>query len=177
VKGAAQLMSSARTGTGSDHWCTPPEVVALVSDLGPIELDPCSNEHSIVGASRSFDGVEWDGLAESWVDRVGSFVSRRGLVYVNPPYSAMFDWAVKMRQEAFAGSPIVALIPARTDTRAWKVLGECADAIGLWRGRLKFLVDGVQGGTAPFPSALVGINVSQRRFRQVFSETCQVVIP
>lgn len=177
MRGLAPLMSSARTGEGSDHWCTPPEVLGLVREMGPIDLDPCSNPNSVVGASRSFDGVEWDGLVESWCDRVDTLGIYRGIVFVNPPYSAMSAWATKMRMEALLGSPIIALIPARTDTKAWRVLMECADAVAYWRGRIRFIVGGVQGGPAPFPSAVVGLNVSQRRMRRVFGDVAEVMVP
>jgi len=52
---------------------------------GKIDLDPCSNEGSIVGATVAFTGSPNGkcGLTKSWRDHCPA----GGLVFVNPPYS------------------------------------------------------------------------------------------
>lgn len=179
-------MSSARTGTGRDDWNTPPEVLELVRQLGRIDLDPCSNGNSLVEAASVLDGAgQGDGLRAAW----GEYVSAGGLVFVNPPYSKAATWAAKMVEQAECGVPIVALVAARTDTRYWQAMHRAADAIGLWRRRMRFWLDGEPAtvwskklkrhipASATFPSALLGFNVSQRRFRAVFAGVAEVVIP
>src|SRR6266545_925179 len=124
----APLLSSAHA-----DWCTPDPVLELVRLLGPIGLDPCSNERSIVGAR-----VEWtahdDGLARSWAGF--------GLVYVNPPYGrkTIAAWAAKCHAQG-RRAEVVALLPARTDTRWWQMF--CAppgaQAVCFLAGRIRFL--------------------------------------
>lgn len=139
---ASPLMSSAR-----ETWCTPRVVLDALAPLGRIALDPCSNPHSIVGARRSLSlETGDDGLAESWG-------RADGLVYVNPPFGrAAPAWVGKAIAEAYRGTEIVMLLPARTDTRWWCDLAGSAQAIAFWRGRLTFLG---APAPAPFPTALV----------------------
>lgn len=110
------LFTSARTGTGNDHWCTPPVILDRVRQVGPIGLDPCSNAQSIVGARLSFT-EKGNGLAKPWTVRTGE------VAYVNPPYSALREWCTKCVGEGAAiiveHGHLILLIPARTDTVAW----------------------------------------------------------
>ena len=65
----------------SINWCTPPKYVEAVKKVlgGAVELDPCSNQWSIVGAKEAFSLPERNGLAEEWNYKT---------IYVNPPYGA-----------------------------------------------------------------------------------------
>jgi len=78
-------------------------------------------------------------------------------IYLNPLYGRQIgDWMAKAASEAAAGraSPVIALVPARTDTEWWHTSVVAAGAtVALLKGRLKFGGEGGQG--APFPSALV----------------------
>jgi hypothetical protein len=92
---------------------TPPWVVELVRVLGGgvIDLDPCSNGTSVVGARRTFDEAS-DGLSQSWAtSRPG------GLVYVNPPFNDIEPWVRKCAESAQEGALVVALLPLRTFTK------------------------------------------------------------
>ena len=85
-----------------------------------------------------------DGLTHEW----------HGTVYMNPPYGRDIPrWTAKARVETILGraSPVIGLVPARTDTRWWH--GDIAGVADAWliKGRLSF-GDGLQ--PAPFPSAL-----------------------
>jgi phage N-6-adenine-methyltransferase len=148
-------------GSADMTWCTPPEVLELVRRLGPIGLDPCSNGRSVVRAP-----VEWrgkpgvDGLAQSWVGH--------GLVYCNPPYGrAIKVWMQKCATEGALGAEIIALIPARTDTKWWhESVVEGADSVCFWRGRIAFL-GATQG--APFPSALIYYGPRPADFGAIFA--------
>ena len=136
----------------SQHWCTPSEYVTAIRDFcnGPVALDPCSNRHSIVGAIVEFSLPEVDGLAVSW---------DYPTIYVNPPYgkdrergTAIIDWLSKCA-DAYSqhDSEVLALVPVATNTRHWKryVFGAASAVAFLYDTRLRFLVDGKEGGKAP----------------------------
>lgn len=76
-----------------------------------------------------------------------------GWLWCNPPYGREIKEWVKKASESEAR--VVMLIPARTDKSYWHdyIFGKAE--IHFIRGRLKFEVDGIAGGPAPFPSALV----------------------
>lgn len=136
------LMSSDRM-----DWNTPQCVVDLLNAAWPgVDLDPCSNENSIVNARKVFT-IDDDGLAQPWD------VPDDGLIYVNPPYGrALGDWAKKIDSEHTFRRSIVTLVPARVDTKWWHTLVKSACYVVFLRGRLRFL--GAPAG-APFPSALI----------------------
>ncbi len=70
--------------SSSIDWNTPEEILAPVRTLfgGSIDLDPCSNDGSIVGASVEYRLPENDGLRDPW------FTEGVRTVYVNPPFGA-----------------------------------------------------------------------------------------
>lgn len=130
-------------------WNTPQEIVDLLLAGWPdgVDLDPCHNPDSIVGARFTYD-EEQDGLAQPWdIPRPG------GLVYVNPPYGkALPAWADKVQAERDHSRNIVVLVPARTDTRWWRTMVRGASCVVFLAGRLRFLG---APAAAPFPSALI----------------------
>jgi len=72
--------------------------------------------------------------------------------YMNPPYGRqVVKWVEKAYQESRRGNTVVALLPARTDTRWWHDYVMKADEIRFVRGRLHF----DDRGPAPFPSCVV----------------------
>lgn len=162
------LMSSARTASGRDDWQTPPHVLDLVRQVAPIALDPCTDECNPTGAASFVYRPDGDGLAFSWIDSDLD----PGLVYVNPPYSKIRTWLGKCAEEGRLGVEIIALVPARTDTRAWHDSASRADAICFWRGRLTFV--GATAG-APFPSALLYWGERSKRFHDVFRAHGQIL--
>lgn len=85
-----------------------------------------------------------DGLAAPW----------HGRVFVNPPYGrALPHWVHKCAAESASGrATVVALLPARPDTRWWHEHVASAADVFMLCGRLRF-GDGKQA--APFPSAVV----------------------
>lgn len=165
------LMSSANS-----EWQTPPVVLELVRKVVPIALDPCTTVANPCGAEEIAiavvrmempERVHVDGLALDWA----AVVERRGgLVYVNPPYGrAIGDWTDKCRNVAAEqGIDVIALLPARTDTRWWQA--DCAPpeaaAVCFWSGRLTFVG---APAPAPFPSALVYWGPNKYRFADVFA--------
>jgi len=146
------LFSSEKMG-----WQTPPEELEHVRRFGAIGLDPCTTYHNPVGAARFFT-PRHDGLAREW----WGF----GLVFVNPPYGRELPgWVAKCVVEAKKGAEIIALVPARTDTRWWHSMA--SDAVCFRRGRIRFVG---ASSSSPFPSAYVYWGVNQLRFETVFSD-------
>jgi hypothetical protein len=73
-------MTAGRQVVGkSRDWGTPRKYVEAVKAVfgGHIDLDPCSNEHSLVKARVEYALPRVDGLHASW-----DFPT----IYVNPPY-------------------------------------------------------------------------------------------
>lgn len=155
----ATMTAGRKVNTLSQNWCTPYKYVKVIRSFfgGKIDLDPCSNEHSIVGVEHSFCLPYMDGLKEEW---------NYPTIYVNPPYGAdrnrgtsIKDWLRKCA-EAYDRyqSEVIALVPVATNTSHWKecVFGKASSICFLYETRLKFLVDGVPSKKgAPMACCLV----------------------
>lgn len=107
-------LPSKRQNPPREDWCTPPELVEKVRRvMGGIDLDPCSNEQSAVGAKFAFVHPQADGLVAPWGHVMGTKIET---VYVNPPYSrkANPEWAEKCLREYqnVAGRTHMYLVPA-----------------------------------------------------------------
>jgi len=167
-------MSAGRTNSEalSQHWCTPPKYVDAVKEFfgGSIALDPCSNRHSIVNAQVEYSLPETDGLAASW---------DYPTVFVNPPYgrdrercTTIRDWLRKCAEAHLEhGVEVLALVPVATNTRHWKqwVFGAATSVAFLYDTRLRFLVDGKDGGKgAPMSCAMVYWGPRHERFERTF---------
>lgn len=130
----APLFSSAR-----DVWSTPQDFFDVLDAEFGFELDVCASADN-AKCPTWFD-EEVDGLAQPWA----------GVCWMNPPYSEVARWIEKAAASAAAGATVVALIPARVETRAW--WDYCRHhEVRFVRGRLKF---GGSPNSAPFPSAVV----------------------
>jgi len=103
----------------SDQWCTPPLIADPLEEFfqGPVDVDPCSNERSIVRARQAyFRG----GLVLPWClpdNRPG----RLRTVYENFPYSRGEAWTAKAIAEMACGNvaELVRLSPMSTSTQWW----------------------------------------------------------
>ena len=111
-------MTAGRTlNTLSQEWGTPEKYVNAVRDFfgGSIDLDPCSNEYSIVNARTEYRLPKHDGLRESW-----NFPS----IYVNPPYGIDKEHGTSIKKwlcrcaAAYKEykSEVLALVPVATNT-------------------------------------------------------------
>jgi hypothetical protein len=160
----AALLKSER-----DTWNTPQLIVDIVRQVGGgrIALDPCGNAGSIVGADREYRLENGDdGLRDPWT--VG------GLVYVNPPYGREIGpWVERCYDQARLGAPVIALLPARPDTRWFRSCWKAA-AICFIRGRLTFLG---APSPAPFPSVLVYWGTWTDDFHEACADLGHVVRP
>lgn len=74
-------------------------------------------------------------------------------MFCNPPYSEIAEWVRKCYEESLkAGTLVVMLIPARTDTKYFHDYILHRSEIRFIKGRLKF---GTEKYNAPFPSMIV----------------------
>lgn len=135
--------------SASQEWETPAELFDRYNVQHGFTLDVCA---SAVNAKvpRHFDrGV--NGLIQPWAPE---------RCWMNPPYGRgdSFKWVTKAASEAEAGALVVALLPARTDTRWWHYYiwdGEGPRpgvTVEFLRGRVKFVG---AAASAPFPSVVV----------------------
>ena len=118
----------------TDDWATPKFIYEQTKGM----FDPCP-------INATFDGlkIEWQ---------------KRN--FVNPPYSQLLKWIEKSIEENNKGKEVILLIPARTDTKAFKKLYDHGAKFLFITGRLKFN----EANAAPFPSMLVCLNKGKREF-------------
>jgi hypothetical protein len=173
-------MTAGRTlNTSSQEWGTPEKYVNAVRDFfgGSIDLDPCSNEYSIVNAGTEYRLPKHDGLRESW-----NFPS----IYVNPPYgidkkhgTSIKKWLCRCATACKEyRSEVLALVPVATNTGHWKsyVFGAATGVCFLYDTRLKFLVKGQNGGKgAPMSCAMIYWGKDFERFRSSFRKFGAVI--
>lgn len=173
-------MSAGRTTNSQNHsWGTPHKYVDAIKDFfgGDIDLDPCSNEHSIVNAKTEFVLPNHDGLHEKW---------DYSTIYMNPPYGAdrergttIKTWLAKctLSHKEYEAE-ILALVPVATNTSHWKknVFGEAKAICFLYDTRLKFLENGNGGGKgAPMACAIIYWGRDYERFYNIFIKYGAVV--
>jgi hypothetical protein len=125
-----------RRPTGNDRT-TPLEVLEVIRAYRAIDLDPCSNPWSLVGARvelslhRGDNGLEarWDLLA-----------GEDGWVYLNPSYGPgeLARWMAKIAAEASAAPELemMAIVPLSLETRWSAIALDSCDAWGPWRSRI-----------------------------------------
>jgi len=173
------MSAGRKINTLSQDWGTPIKYVNAVRDFfdGYIDLDPCSNDYSIVHAKTEYQLPKNDGLHESW-----NFPR----IYVNPPYgldkehgTSIKDWLSRCASAHIRyGSEVLALVPVATNTGHWKqyVFGRATAICFLFDTRLRFLVNGQNGGKgAPMSCAMIYWGSDFSRFDSVFSKFGAVV--
>ena len=101
-KGGMSLSAHQSARMMTDEWLTPPEILAA---LGPFDLDPCTPDAMPWQTAAARYTKRDDGLAQPW----------RGRVWLNPPFGRE---AVRWLRKLAAHGDGVALVPARTETRA-----------------------------------------------------------
>lgn len=129
----------------SAEWATPQELFDRLELEFRFNLDPCAS-HDNHKCKRYFTRED-DGLAQPWY---------AGRVFMNPPYGREIGkWIDKAIIETSVDDGalfVVALVPARTDTKWWFKAVKAGAGVVFLRGRLKF---GGSKNSAPFPSALL----------------------
>lgn len=166
-------MAGAIISSTSVDWNTPQWLVdKVVETLGIINLDPCSNPHSVVPAVRKVQLPE-DGLAVPWGDYYG--------VYVNPPYGrGIASWISKGLTASAVGANVIMVIPAAVDTKHWhSYVWPSASRICFLKGRVKFDLPGNPASqAATHATAVVLFSESYRvasQFDTVFKDSGFIV--
>jgi site-specific DNA-methyltransferase (adenine-specific) len=133
----------------SEEWLTPDPLFETLDAEFHFTLDPCATPLS--ARCAAFYTKADDGLKQPWL----------GTVFVNPPYGRNITlWIEKAYEESQAGSTVVCLVPARTDTNWWHDFITRAAELRFIRGRLNF--DRLRNGSlkeagthnATFPSVV-----------------------
>jgi phage N-6-adenine-methyltransferase len=134
-------MNNGMFTSATDLWATPQDFFDQQNSLyGPFDVDVCASADN-AKCDVYFDQAI-DGLKQAWT----------GNCWMNPPYGREISkWMKKAYESAGAGTVVVCLVPARTDTRWWHDYAIKGDVVFI-KGRLKF---GGAKNSAPFPSALI----------------------
>lgn len=130
--------------SATDQWATPQAFFDKLNAEFGFTLDPCALP-SNAKCTKYYTPTD-NGLLQDWGGEI---------VFCNPPYGrAIYDWVRKCSEEAKKpNTVVVALIPARTDTRYFhEFIYTKAREIRFIKGRLKF---GNSKNSAPFPSMVV----------------------
>lgn len=123
----------------TDLWSTPQATFDELDKEFHFTLDPCST-HENAKCEKHYT-KEDDGLSKDWSGE---------RVFCNPPYGREIGKWVKKCVES--KSLVVALLPARTDTKWFHEYIYGKAEIRFIKGRLKF---GDSKNSAPFPSMVV----------------------
>ena len=144
-------------------WGTPQKIADKVRYFfgGTIDLDPCSNDYSIVNAATNVSLPD-NGLVVDW----NTYAS----VFVNPPYGkGIIAWLRKCAMH----DNCIALIPVATNTGHWKqyVYDKAGTVCFLHEPRLKFNVKGVPSKRgAPMACCLVYWGNDSKKFAEHFCD-------
>jgi site-specific DNA-methyltransferase (adenine-specific) len=134
-------MNPAMFSSTSDEWRTPPDLFAHLNDIYQFDLDPAStHDNHVCRLHCTLEDL--NGLKFNWAER---------RVFLNPPFSQVQLWVAKCIAEMAHCPVIVALLPARTDTRWFQKYVLSAGAVYYIPGRLKFVG---AANSAPFPSCI-----------------------
>ncbi len=159
--------------SASDEWQTPPTLFNELDKEFKFTLDPCATAKS--AKCKKYFTQKDNGLIKVW---------SKDRVFMNPPYSkpelvckpkctkktckkrgwhrkkykpGAIDWVKKAYTQSLEGALVVALLPARTDSKWFHdyVLGKAAE-VRFLRGRVKFYFNGEPvDQTGFFPSIIV----------------------
>lgn len=121
------------------NWETPDDLFKVLDDEFHFTLDAAASDQN--AKCKLYYTAKDDSLRQKW-----------GVTFCNPPYGKQIKkWVKKGYEEAMAGSTVVMLIPARTDTEWFHKYCLKGD-IRFLKGRLRF--KGAQYN-APFPSMVM----------------------
>lgn len=158
------MLTRGMMSSDKDCWETPQSLYDQLDELFHFTLDPCST-HENAKCAKHYT-KEDDGLSLSWKGET---------VFCNPPYgNASKRWIAKCAEES-RHATVVALLPARTDTKAFHehIYMKPSVHVLFLRGRLKFELGGVSQGPAPFPSMLVSFGELTEEQSLFMSGACE----
>jgi hypothetical protein len=166
-------MTAGRKNTSNKiDWNTPPKYIIPIKDFfgGNIDLDPCSNDFSLVEAKVNFKLPDKNGLLEKWIGET---------IFVNPPYgrykgNSLYNWLSKgLYEHRINNSQIIFLVPVATNTKHFKeIIFKYFNAICfLSDTRLKFYSNGIENKKgAPMACCLCYLGQKTDDFIEKFSE-------
>lgn len=172
------MSAGRKNNSTTKHWNTPPKIIFAAKKLfGRIDLDPCSNEFSLVNAGTKYVLPQNDGLKDDWF----------GNVFCNPPYgrnpsnkTSLLDW-VNKAIETFSRrkNQILLLIPVATNTKHFYKIWETSAAICFLKdSRLKFWINGKEDPKgAPMACCVVYWGLDKEGFKEAFEDLGKVVLP
>lgn len=131
------MITSGMMTSKTPEWATPQDFFDALDAEFSFTLDPCATAEN--AKCLKFYTREQDGLAQDWTGE---------RVFMNPPYGREIGKWVKKAAE---GGLVVALLPARTDTRWFHDYIYGKAEIRFIKGRLRFN----DADPAPFPSMVV----------------------
>jgi len=143
--------------SGFDNWETPKHIFDALDKHFRFTLDPCAD--STNAKCINYFTPEDDGLSKSWAGNN---------VFINPPYSQMKKWIDKgIAESRQPGTSCTFLVPARTDTKWFKKAYNEASSVWFISGRIKFIKDGVECKSPPFPSVVIHMRSDDRCWHRV----------
>jgi phage N-6-adenine-methyltransferase len=143
------MMTKGLYSSNKQDWSTPQWLFDKIDSVYHFTLDVAANGFN--AKCNKWFSSEDDGLKQDW---------SKDICWMNPPYGREIGkWVEKARVESIRGAAVVALLPARTDTRWFHdSIAPWVNYIGFIKGRVSFGsygVDGYKETPAPFPSMLV----------------------
>lgn len=163
-----QPAQSVHYSSKSVEWYTPPEIIDLVRQVMPINLDPasCYTAQQVIRADHYFD-AKMNGLhpMRRW----------DGHVFLNPEYGDnIINWVVRLLEEYKKARTVEAilLVPARVDTAWYRLLRayprcHINGRLQFWNEQVPFTDKDRPG--APFPSAIFYLGNRFDAFAEAFS--------
>jgi hypothetical protein len=154
-----------------DNWQTPEWIFDLVREVGPIGLDPCTNDANPANADRFLtpDSLP-DGLIADWLE-----LSADQIVWCNPPYgrSIIGSWIGKILVEVGRGCEVIALTRGDTSTEWARAMFAKARLV-CFPPRIRF-----RGATGSpnFWNLLFYFGPRPETFRRVFANVGPIVSP
>jgi phage N-6-adenine-methyltransferase len=142
------MQSQLMTSTNS-NWETPLKLFNLLDQIFKFGLDAAASDYNYL--CEDYFTEEDDALSNSWTESP----IPAGPAFLNPPYGSIIGKFIeKAELESRKGLTVVCLTPARTDTKWFRTIWNQAKYTVFLYGRLKFLLDGKEVGTATFPSVV-----------------------
>jgi len=161
------MISGRKNTPNKNDWNTPPKYIKLINKFfdNNIELDPCSNEFSMVQSKVKYI-LPLDGLKETWKYKT---------IFVNPPYgrnvdkTTIYDW---LKKGIRVKSEILYLIPVATNTKHFKdlIFKNACGICFLEDTRLKFWSNGIEYKKgSPMACCFVYFGCNYDKFYNVFN--------
>jgi len=122
----------------TDQRFTPAWLLDLVKrSLGPIGFDPCTTRDNPAGASAWCHLPTYNGLDVDWAQQ--QEIGRGGCVWVNPPFSQLSRWVVRVVEASVSCTDIMLLTPVDPSTEWYSHLFQHADLAIQLHDRVKFV--------------------------------------